>query len=347
MARKLIPEVPTEERDVLQALELIDKLDGRVSAQMKELADVPPHVRARIERLNAFTPHDNLEDVKAVRPDVVATIARMGNQSWSKDKTQLSILYRRALRALRDYGKFDPELHLSEGFVGQYLANHSGGLSIGSMRTHRSTLRLLRDGPPPPRELLGRSDTSAFYSPKEWDILGRAARLTGDFSDDAVLLTILAGHLGLRDSEITQAEPSWIWSQGDMFLITVPRSDGTFRNVPAFDEAGLALKAVAERGGRWVLRDHIVNRTNVINHLVKYAGRQNSSFANFSARRARNTWINSLLWQPIPYGMVAEIADLRGSTHLASDLLKEHDVPTDKQVVEALFANRVDQWRKP
>jgi hypothetical protein len=296
---------------------------------------IPPSPRE--QRLWDFAPKDNVDDVDAVRAEVVEIMMAFAPRTTDAETTDIGELYKFALWCYRRDQYFVGAEHLTTANIEQFLSEQRN-VKPATIISYRSTMRRMQRG-----ELLvrgdGRPGAMEPYTPLQWEAIKRAARTTQRWAAQTELLATLAGEVGLHTSEITSARDTWIEADYKMVRLTVVSPTGEFRVMPVFDEAATVLARHAGTDGTYLLRPTVTARKNVINSLVRCAAEVNPRFGSFDARKARNTYVARRIQEPIPFAILTALLGL-GKSNLPSDMLTHINTPPYEAVERALRAVR-------
>lgn len=255
---------------------------------------------------------------------VVGLMVRTPEWSTGSDRVYLRYLFRFADWVQRHEGLFDPSVHMSDQLIHAWVEQTMPGRREASRHTAYMAIRRIREMPSGGRRRTVRQVHPAPYRDAEWRLFeAAAASLAGrPEGDDLRMLLDLTGEAGLRGAEAIKVDGHCINVSGRRVSITVANRDGVARTIPVFGAAADRLRKKAGKN-ELLLRPHRPgSRHNAISDLIIEAQRTGPKFGEFKASRARGRWLLNLLESPIPFAVVAVVADIGVGSHAPTDLLK-------------------------
>lgn len=288
----------------------------------------PISVQERYELLMEFKPNTSSIDRLRVKPEVVEAVIRVPFISVRGDASNLGSTYRFAIWWMSRTGSFEWRRDLTKPNIDQFAAEELVGKTRGTINTYRSTLmRVMRGEAAGPR-VGGKTKARTAHSEAQWNELWDAALHAGKWTAPAMTHMSLSGAAGLRSKEINYIRGSWVRKSQDGLYVRVPNDAGEFRDIPVFGKYAEAIEmAAAVSPDGYLVMPQLVSRQNVLNHLKLQVTRLRSSFAEYSAVRARHYWIARMLATGVPAVVVAKVADIGPGTSLIADLLGDLPKP--------------------
>jgi hypothetical protein len=289
----------------------------------------------RTRLLLAYTPRNNQDIAAQVRDSVVDLILRVPYVSWYSDQAMLKVGFRYAIYCVKTLGHWNPTEHLLQPRIERWAQVRDE--SPNTRATELATLARLRRGKRVEAKF-SRNIATPPYSRDEWARLDDICQ--SGINQDATTLIHLAGHLGLRAMEISQATGNWIHTVDDKVWLVVPSGDGTFRAVPAYDDTAGWLLTKVDAAEKYLLRPRRKWRHSVITAVVDSISKNHPQLIGFQVLRARHRFILQLLHDDLSLRVIHEVAGLTPGSSLPTDLLPYLPEPSMHHVYQSVLAAR-------
>lgn len=292
----------------------------------------PISVQERYELLMEYKPKTSSLDRMRVKHEVVEAAMRVPFVSVRGDATNLGATYAFAIWRVSRTGSFDWRRDLTKQNIDQFAAEELVGKRPGTINTYRSTLMRVMRGEAAGPKGGGKTKARTAHSEAQWNELWDGASHAGQWTEPALTHLSLSGGVGLRPNEINYVRGSWVRKSQHGMYVRVPNDAGEFRDVPVFDRyADVIERAAAVGHDGYLVMPQLVSRKNVLSHLKVQVTRLRSSFAEYSAVRARHYWISRMLATGVPAVVIAQVADIGPGTSLIADLLSDLPQPDLEQ----------------
>lgn len=198
------------------------------------------------------------------------------------------------------------------------VAKHAG---LAPHLTERLTAPRGKAIPPADKQAWGRA-------------LDEASRLPEPLRTDATMLADLTFGVGMRRDEVGRARLDDLYllphDEGSMRVIN---RHGVVRDVPVGPYVTQKIRRAERKPEDFLFRPKNSRNANLINHFFARVAKRSPS-ATFDPIAARNRFIVDLLAQPIPFSVVAHLADIQSGGHTAQDLARYITLPSQRDIME-------------
>ena len=303
------------------------------------------HITEREAAMRRVLPHLNPVAFAAVQNIAIEAMLTVPKFSGNSDRYLLRLLLHFGVWARRNEGFFDPSSQLTEpyidAFVKQVWVNHSEA----SISSAYSALRRIRDN-------LGTGEQATIrrghhlppkapHTELEWARYEAAAgHLAGTYYGTSFrMLLDLTGEAGLRASEASLADGTWITKNGANITITAVNTDGVIREIPVIGPAANRLAHHIGKPEYLISPLKLTHRHNTISSVVMEINKLHSNAAaGYLANRARHRWLLHLASTPMRFTDLCAVADMNPGNRSLIELLTYAVAPHPTRAANAVRA---------